>query len=480
MSINVHDRAKDQQTRFEQLAAEVRAQLAAARTERDRRHADPASVPQEDWGSAMGAAQHLQVARAALIANQALQSEARVDLAGVETPAQAGAQGATLADLLLAEATLQVSERDAIERVASGATLVEELGALVARADRLATAAAARTAWAETRQVAGDLLRAALGTPPLVTLEADAGAVLGGTSATAADQRLDDLLPADLRARAEERTAEALIVLENAVAHRAKAEETVADRGAASCQVEGDVWSATAALVAAEAALARYVSHAPGHVARATATLAAVVAQPDLSAAQVTALDPGARPDAVSGAAAEGVLAAKLGAVTEAQRDVDDAILAAVDAAPDADPELDPGVIAARAALVDVHDTPAPALDDARAAYAADSDALSSWEIEVPASLWDALASYVVSRRDLERLSSPATRTNLVAAIDGATDAVAGALDERDVTWRGDVEVALHLARRKAAEEAALAGAAARLRDYTRGSGASGRTQSEL
>ena len=243
--------------------------------------------------------------------------------------------------------------------------------------------------------------------------------------------------------------------------------------------LEGAVRDGERALARAEAALTAYVSRATGKIAAAVATFDAVAAHPDLDAAQYAALDPTGRADAITAAAAEGDLTVAADAVADAQRSVDDAILVALDAAPDDDPDTHPDVIAARAALADV--TLQTPLTDARAAYdAAASAALDAWEVEVPPSVWEALADFVDARETLTGLSSQAARDALVTAVDDATDVLAAALDERDVAWRGDVEIDRHVARRAAAQRATAAGAAARRAGYGRGDGRSGRTAREL
>ena len=480
MATDLHDRAAFQQTEFEKLAGEVRAQLVAARAERDRKHPDPGSVPLADWHTQLGAAEHLRVVRAALATTRSDLVAARTVLAGVTTPAEAGAQGSALAEPLLLEGELEVSERDAIERVAATTALVDDLATLLARAEAMATAATARTTAGGARQEEQDRLRAALTQPPLDTLVTDAGAVLGGALLTDAEERLGTLLPDELRDRAESRVDEALAVLENATTHRAKGEETVADRGVAAGAIAGDVDSASLDLATAEAALDAYVSRGAGRLASATAALVRVAAHPDLTPTQVAAVDPAGRPDGLAAVVAESALADKVAAVAQKQHDLDDAVLTALGTDPDADPSGDAGVQVAQAALEQVRDTDPPTLADARVDYEAARADLEAWEVEVPPSLWDAVIAMVVARRDLQQLANQTARDALDTNLDGATNALGDALDAQDVFWRGDVEVARKLAERVSVETAASVGAASRLRAYARGSGPGGRTPAEL
>jgi hypothetical protein len=478
MATNLHDRAIAQQALFDATRDTVRARLSAVRMESTRRHPDPTTVAIDDWSTALGADQHLQVARQALAANAAAQVAARAGLAGVTTPAEAGPQGAVLGDLLVGEARLRVEERSAAERVGVTDSLIRDLGALVTRAESDAAAAAARTAWGAQHQTAGDRLRGAIAVPPLDTIVADASSTLGAPM-TAANDRLDTLLPSELRARAEARYEEAAARTSDAAHHVAAAAPLADAREAASHPLDAAIDAAQRDLLAAETALDAYVSRAAGQLDAAVDAFTAVATLPDLRASQIAALDPSGRAEAIAAADTETDLAVAVHDVAVAQRAVEDAILAAVGSDPDADPQTDAAVIAARATLEGA--TLQDPLTDARQAYdAAARQALDAWEVEVPPAVWEALSRFLDARRSAQALADNTARDALVTALDDASDALASALDERDVATRGDLQTEWQRRERLAVTRGLEATAAARSRSYTRGDGPSGRTVAEL
>ncbi|GAA3650888.1 hypothetical protein GCM10022237_08300 [Nocardioides ginsengisoli] len=479
MATNLHDRAVTQRTKYGDLADAIRQQLGDVRARRDLQHPDPDSVAPSDWPSRLGSVQHLRVARQALAANDTAIAQARAGLGAVDTPAEAGAGGSALADLLVIRGGLVVSERYAAERVATDEALIASLGALLGRADAAAADATAHVGWAQVQQDAVDRLKAALTAPPLDTIVADAAAVEGGADLTAADTKLDALLPTALRTRAEARIVEARAVETDAERQLDKAESTYSDRGEVSHKIDTEVAAATTAFTDAVAKLEAYVSRSPGRLASARDAFIAVAAHPALTAAQSAALDATHRADAVDAATKESDLATATAAVAAAQAAVDDALLTALDADPDADPEADANVVAARAALADAGlQTP---LTNARDAYdTATRDALDRWEVEVPPSVWDALAAFATAKDAATELADGGARNVLVTAVDQSCDDLAAALDVRDSRRRGDLVVARLLAERTAVERAAAATATARNAAYLRGDGPSGRTPAEL
>ena len=479
MAINLHDRATAQRPRYSDLADAMRQQLGAVRARRDRQHPNPGAVAPGLWPTQFGGVQHQRVAREALAANEAAIARARAGLGAVDTPAEAGAGGTVLADLLLLRGGLLVSARYAAERVAADESLLASLGALLAQADAAVAAADAHVVWAQGQQEAVDRLKAALTEPPLDTLVADAAAALAGADLTAADARLDDLLPSALRARAETRIAEADAVGTEAARQRDKAESTCSDRGEVSHKLDTEVAAAQTAFGQAKSELEGYVSRSPGQLASSEDALATVAAHPSLTAAQSAALDATQRADAVAAATKELDLATATAAVSAAQAAVDDAVMTALDADPDADPEADVNVIAARDALEDAG-IQAP-LAAARASYDASArEALDRWEVEVPPSVWHALGAFVAARNTVTQLADVGTRDVLVTAINQSCDDLAAALDVRDSRRRGDLVVTRLLAERAAVEQAATVTGAARSAAYLRGDGPSGRTPVEL
>lgn len=479
MAIDLHERAVTERTRYDDLATAIRQQLGAVRARRDLQHPDPGSVAEGDWPTLLGSAQHLRVARDALAANEVAIAQARRGLGAVDTPAEAGAGGTVLADLLVQRGGLVVSARYAAERVADDESLLGSLGSLLSTADAAASAAAAHVAWAQGQLDTVIRLKAALAAPPLDTLVADAAAALAGADLTAANGHLDTLLPSALRARAENRIAEAEEVGTEAARQRDKAESTYSDRGEVSHKVDTEVAAAQAAFGDATSALEGYVSRSPGRLASAEDAFPTVAVLAALTVAQSAALDATHRADAVAAVTKESELVSAATAASAAQGAVDDAVLTALDADPDADPEAETNVIAARAALADVG-IQAP-LTAARAAYDAPArEALDRWEVEVPPSVWDALAAFVAARDTVTQLADGGVRDVLVTALDQSCDDLAAALDVRDHRRRGDLVVARLLAERAAVEQAATATATARGAAYLRGDGPSGRTPAEL
>lgn len=479
MATNLHLRAIAQRNAYTALATVLRDRLGEVRRERDRRHPAPASVAPSDWPTALGSTQHVRVAGEALASNDAEVARIRAGLSLAATPAEAGAGGVALADLLVLHGWLSVSYRYARARQTAAESLAGQLADLVGRADAAVRSAETHVAWAHARQQVVDGLTTTLSQAPLATVVADAEAVRTGPALQAADAHLDQLLPEELRTRAEARLAEAAAVGEAAASQREKAESVHSDRGEVSQRLDAEVEAARAAHTEAVGALEAYVARAGGRLAGAGSVLAAVSQHPALTPAQADALDPAGRPDAVDAVGKETELAQAAAEVAAARTALEDARLTALDSDPDADPEQDAAVVAARDALAD------PALQDrltdARVAYdAAAQEALDRWEVEVPPSLWDALEQFVTARACVEELADAARRNALVTDVENTGSALADALDVRDGRRRGDLVVARILAERTAVERAAVATAAARSTAYLRGEGPSGRTPAEL
>ncbi|MBK5224418.1 MAG: hypothetical protein JJE52_16405, partial [Acidimicrobiia bacterium] len=216
MTTDLHARAADQEALHRAAAADITQALAAARDELARRHTTPGSVARSDWGTALGAVEHRELAVAALDEVRAQQVAVRAAIAAIANPADADTHETQLRTLMVDEADLRVQLRHAKERVAAGEAEVAALATLAARAEAELAAAADRTAWGEEHHERGDDLRDALTAPPLDTIVADANAVSGGAEMAAANDRLDELVPTELRTRAEERAGEAQVVLDRA------------------------------------------------------------------------------------------------------------------------------------------------------------------------------------------------------------------------------------------------------------------------
>ena len=476
--MDLEARATGQHEKFLALAARIRGLLAAAREDRDRRHPDPASVPADRRRVDLGVTEHLELARKAAADHAAEETSARDGLSSAATPAVAGAGSSALAELLIEGAALGVLLRDAQERDTASAALLPALTALSARADALVSSSAGRVSWAVAAQESIDTLVAAVQEEPLDTIVQDAGDVLAGPEFAEAQDRMAALLPAALRDRAGARIAEAAAATERAAQQRGKASDASTDLALVP-QLESDVRAAEQSLAIALKALTDYVARAPGRLAAAKDRLESVAEHPDLSAAQEDALREADRAAAVEAAGEEAALVAALTQAAAARDAVDDAILTALDDDPDADPEAAAGVIAARAALDDaaIQDP----VRDARTEYdAAAQRALDEWEVEVPASLWQAFLDFSAAAQTLGELGSQADRQALVDGIEAATDVLGAALDARDVRWRAQLEIDRVLTERAAADQAVARTADARVAAYARGDGVSGRTAAEL
>ena len=479
MATNLHDRAQTQLGRFTALTSAVQTRLADVREELYHKAEKPELHEPPTWQTTFGGAQHLEVARARLTKNRADQLAVRAGLAAVETPAEAGPQGDVLRDLMIDEATYQVEVRAAEERATIAGSLIESLGALAAKCSAASAAAEERLVWGTEHQELGQRLRDALTAPPLISLVADANALAAGVAFTAADTRLGALLPAELRTRATSRLAEARSVIAARDALVATADDAVDDLTANARPVDATVAAATADLLSAERTLDAYIGRAAGQLAAAETSLQRIAAHPALTPAQSDALDADGRAEAVAAADAEANLAAAFDAVAAAQRDVDDAILAAIADDPDRDPETDAEVIAARATLngAALQDP----LTDARAAYdVAARRALDEWEVEVPSSLWDALSDFLYTDQTVNELRGQQDRDELVTNLDAATDAFAAARDAADVAERTALQLAWRQAERRAVAVAVEQTTQSRLIQYVRGYGASGRTTVEI
>ncbi len=478
MSTNLQTRAEQQLALFRTAAQPVTDDLAATADELGRRHPDPGSVARADWASDLGATQHVQVARDALAAVRAAQEETRRRIAAVANPADAQTFEDQLRDQLVEEAALRLELRLAEERLAAASTTGQRLAELQTAVSAELRAAEARVGWATEHTTLGTDLRAAIQAPPAATVTADAAALLGGAAFSDADDRLDDLLPTELRARAEDRAEEAVDVLVRANdAARNAADEHDALRGADRPD-DAAAELGMRALRLAEGDLAGYVAGAPGRVTAAGAALLRITALPDLSASQAAALAAtSARTDA---ATAEADLATARIVLMAAQEAVADAVLAALVADPDADPETEQSVIDARTDAADAEAAGSP-LADARDDYDQPvRDVLDLWEVEVPPGLWAAVEDFTEARRTLMELGAAGHATNLRDALGDAEDILAAALDARDEQTRRHWAVVHEEARRAGRLAAAEQAAVSRRRQYVQGDGPGGRLPTEL
>ncbi|MGY4765802.1 hypothetical protein ACXC9Q_02655 [Kribbella sp. CWNU-51] len=478
MAQDLKTRAENQLTLNQAAAAGAAAALVAARAEVDQRVTDPSSLTPDQWAGSVGAHQHAELARVALAAELATQATIRSALANVTSPADTATYQAELRASMLRQANIRVSLRQGRERELTGAAVVRALGEVMDAAGARVGASITAVAQGTADQSAVRTARDALLLPPLDTMVADATALRSSTTFTDARDRLAALIPDALLTRARQRYAESTSLA-------AEAAEFLGTARAAENRVLGELTPISAvttteqAFRTALAALTGYVAAAASELADARARLDAVKATPDLTPAQVAALDPAGRADAIAAAESEHELADAVAEIAVLQQALDDAVLNARIDDPDSDPETNADVIAAHAAL----DAQAPqqALTDARAKYdQAARDALDAWEVEVPDELWDALTSFEAAGDVLDRLASQPTRDALLTTLDTAQDAYADALDEADVQLRR-----LQVANLETGDRGARVRALGELSDdrtsqYARGDGPSGRTADQL
>jgi hypothetical protein len=470
MTKNLEDRAAAHLVLLRRWSDEVGKALGGTRTELDRRHPDPSSVDPAGWAVQFGAVQHVATARAVLSALRAEQDRIRAKLAAVENPADAATYEAALRAALISDAALRVQLRLAQERVAATEARISALAQLQGVAQGALAAGEAELKVAARRQVDGQALRAALTTAPLDTLVADATHLLTGATSSAAENRLEALLPDQLRSRALTRAAEADALSASAATHETAGLARHDKAQVIGAPLDGALEAAARAFTQAEEDLRRYVHTAQADLVIAETALSTV--------AEKAALDPAARAEAVKAAGFEGALATAVAALTKAQGAVDNAILDALVTDPDADPATNPDVVSA------ISTRDAAAIQDplakARTDYAAARAALDGWEVEVPPELWRGLVQFAAASGTLTRLSDQAARDALSTGLDTRQDALAAALDARDAQIRRELAVALTLVARTGDAAATVATAAERSTQYLRGDGPGGRTPAQL
>lgn len=486
MSTDLEQKAKDALPPIQAEIAAITGRVERLRDDLDRKFVElPAKkrsdLTREELFEECGAREHLELARGLLLANRAQQEEIRVALGAVANPADAPAHEAALRESLVEGAKLRVEVREAEERLDAASTTLTLLGDLIGAATAWRDAVDRRIVWASTRAVRVGALRASLpattsdGTP--VHDAATTGR--GGNTWSDADDRLGELLPAELRQRAEERRAEAVQYQDDVAEHLGNLVELEQAHVEVTTPMASKVNHRIADVDASESALAAHVSGSADRVAWALAALDTVTAHPDLSPTQLAALDSTDRADAITAAGAEKDLAAALAVVAEAERkvereriaalaDVPSATADSVDAWGDAEDEL------ASAAVVD------PLVGARTANTPALRDALDAWEVEVPDSVWEALATFGAATATLDQLKPTAYEAALVTALDDAEAEVSKAWDEVDATRSSARLLALDRADRQAALESVASNAPLRELQFLRGDATGGRTRREL
>ena len=472
MAVDLHARATTQRDALAVVVTEIADSLAAARVDLTMRVADPEAVATADLATNVGAAQHVDVARARLGAAKATEDAIRVGLAAITNPADAQTFEDDLRDNLIEQANLRVEVRAATERKAGAEELVARVSDLLADAQAELAAAEAAVVWGKERQDHSSALIDRLNEAPLADAGTTAATTLASAEFTSADSRLSALLPTVLRNRAEARSSEAGSVADDAGQHAAVADQAIDGLNSTYHPSAASVDITRRTYQSAEDALTAYVQSTPGWLDQSPDILASVAAHPDLTTAQAAALNPADPTDFEDAITAESALVAALAQLTAAQRALDDAELGVLMEDATAD------TAAAQTALDDVVNN---TVNPARAAYdAAAASTLDAWEVEVPPSLWLAVRDFVAVRDQLTAVADPDTLTDLIAALDSAEDSVGNALDIRDAAVRQRLQVRLHQSQRQSTAAAATATVQDRLIQYVRGDGPSGRTATEL
>jgi len=484
MAENLTVHATTQRDHAQALVTAARAALDAANAALGTRVPDPATVAHDAWRSTLGAAQYL-AASVALDADlRAAEASLRTQLATIPTPADHASLVTQLTANLLAQAESRVLRRDAQELLA---IVQGDVAAAGAQAAATSADLAAAEQWLDTASQWQDAItaeKAQLTATPLDTVADDAAALKADAAYTDAEASLRARLPDALVDRSAQRYDEAAFVTTH-YPRVAAAAQAAGDTVAAA----GDPLVAAAAtadrdLAAARADLRTYVGSAPKGLARAGAILARVKASPGLTADEIAMLDPvsALRPDAADAVAAvphEQAVTTAWQAYVDKDVAVAAAVYSALAADPDADPQTAAAVVTAKAARDDA--AVAGALNTARTDYtAADQAALDAWEAAAPGWLWDAARDFHEAAALLTHLAEAATVTDLVSAVDDATDRVAAAHDALSTHRRAAIRLAAERARADARADALAASAPQRVDAFVRGDDLGGRHGDEF
>jgi hypothetical protein len=472
MAVDLHARATAQRDELALVLTEISDGLAAARDDLTRRHGNPDSIATADLATELGAAQHVDVARARLAAAQSTEDGIRIALSNITNPADAATFEDDLRDNLFEQAELRVELRAASERKDDAEARIAGLSSLLADADAEMGRAEAAVLWGKERQDHTSAMIDLLNQAPLTDAVVTAGDTLSSSEFSAAETRLDDLLPAALLNRAETRHDEALAVATDSENHAAVSDQAIDTLDSTAQPTVASSAIARRSYQTAEDALTDYVLSTPVLLTQAPTVLELVAGQPDLSPAQSTALNPTDDTPFTGAITAESNLAAALAQLADAERALADAELGVVMGDPAADPA------AAQSALDDVVGN---IVDPARAAYdAVARETLDSWEVEVPPDLWLAVRDFVGVRQRLTIIADSDTLTDLTAALDSAEDSLGAALDAEDAAVRQRLQVRQLQIGRRSQATAVASTIPDRLIHYVRGDGPSGRTAGEL
>jgi hypothetical protein len=356
---------------------------------------------------------------------------------------------------------LQLQNDITTSRQTTGAIAIAQYNAGVAKAEadvaasevqRLTAALTASTAAlndATVQDKRRSALKAALASPPLSTIVADAAAAAAGATFTAAQARLQGDLPAPLIAEAKERLLDEITRATASSQEYEQAQTLVEAKWTSDGGVTGAVLTLQNAFNRADAAFTAYVTTANDQFQQAKASLAKVAdptVAPLTPAEKASIHDPTTVTNAETAAAAEKKVDDAVAALAQKQEALDQAIRQAIAADVDSDPATNATVIAATTD----RDNAEAALTSAKNAYtAALQQQTTAWEVLVPDSTWQLLAAFEKATATLNWLQNPGPAA-LSASMDTAEHALVTALLAADKSARTVAALKAEAAKRAA------------------------------
>jgi hypothetical protein len=378
----------------------------------------------------------LQAEQAIKTTNDAIASKRR-QLPEATNPSAAAARNLEIRDLIIIarqQTGAALDARDAkseAKAAAAGARARNDRAAAGKARAVAASAAEAEPAARRQAQVA------ALGAAPLATLQADAAAVLAGTSASEAELLIEENFPAELLALSVERHTTRRAAIQAArqsvsAAYEADGTDAMARQG-----IAGTLDTRARAFDRAEAELADFVAKAKQRFDAAVAVLAnleriraerqAGRPMPDILS-DYEKTDIAVDADRTAAANAATPIEGLRRAITAAQTALDQEIITRIDGA-SIDTYPTSGLVATRRAAVVSAGT---ALTNAVAALGTNGEkaTLDQWEIIAPDGAWQVLTDYLEARAVLGDLGATAvTGANSIASrLSDAEDAYAAAI----------------------------------------------------
>jgi len=403
----------------------------------------------------------LQAATADFTAQGATIGALRIELAGIETPADAAP---LLAEL---EAAI-IAQRGASADMLAHQGIVDNARAAVTasrsrlqHADSGLAAAQGAIPAAEAARTKREAARTAVTLPPLSELPARATTLLASPTFLDAEARIEADFPQALRDRSAARAAFVTDEADRAATQLRDVRALVASHYTSAGNAADKLAALSRALGDAEAALFDHASGAVGRADAAEATLARIGSDqnPPLSAEEHGAIDDAvALPERETAATAEGERDIAIDAVDVAQAKFDLEYLEVL--AEDGEEGVTAALADAGSDLAEAKEELDDALDGLTAAETAYDNAMrqtmEAWRATVPDSAWRDLADFDAARRVLEELAlSPAALGTAVTDAEAALLAAELEVDEEAQRLRAYAR-ALEMSEGVAAVAAAL------------------------